>query len=180
MYSSIPLWPQLYKTIDPKSIAPYEYCSQIVNGLRRGLCMSVQWGRDASRCFYMCVPKSASMMRRSSMYKCGCVCVHVVALSISPCAGDLHSFCRTGRAVVRLRGAFGTSLGRELKAVLKSHHRIQRDNLPLLHQLSRCTFLTIAPCEVFRVSSQLTLVSSRVLHHMNFQCRRAHLKQITF
>lgn len=77
-----------------------------------------------------------------------CVCVRVITLSTSPCVGDLHSFCRTGRAVVRLRGAFGTSLGRELKAVLKSHHRIQRDNLPLLHQLSTCAFLVFAPCEV--------------------------------
>lgn len=160
MYSGIPLWPQLRRTIDPKSIAPYEYCSQIVNGSARGffffwtrvcacfLCMSVQWGRDASQCFYTCAPKSASVTRRVPLSMCGCVCVRVVALSISPCAGDLHSFSRTGRAVVRLRGAFGTSLGRELKAVLKSHHRIQRDNLPLLHRLSGCTFPTIAPCEV--------------------------------
>lgn len=126
------------------------------------MCVFKRWGRDTSHvvtllftvCLHVCA-KHISLLWRKTL--CLCMCVFVLwacTLSTSPCVGDLHSFCRTGRAVVRLDGAFGTALADNWR---------QYWSCTIEFKETICPYCTISTC-VFHIctiwsgiSSQLTL-----------------------
>lgn len=71
------------------------------------VCVFQWWGRETPQCCCFSPRVTTSL----SVCVCACACLSwACTLSTSPSIGDLHSFCRTGRAVVCLDGAFGTAL----------------------------------------------------------------------